>query len=138
MVIFGDVQAYVSSDGCPSEHEAHRQVPTWRYDFKKRTVTIKHLSESNQPGSVVRQFDGNIGGHPSKVLELSGNWVTAFRPELPSPRLSVSGGNATVTCRSGARAGQPSDSWSNTPLPKQPVGILPGSGSKVHYVSVSG
>lgn len=80
-VIFGGVQAYVSSDGCPSEHEAHRQVPTWRYDFKKRTVTIKHLSESNQPGSVVRQFNDNIGRHPSKRVELSGNWVTALRPK---------------------------------------------------------
>jgi transcriptional regulator len=32
LVVFRGAQAYVSPNGYPSKHEAHRQVPTWNYE----------------------------------------------------------------------------------------------------------
>lgn len=32
MVVFRGAEAYVSPNGYPSKHEAHRQVPTWNYE----------------------------------------------------------------------------------------------------------
>ena len=58
MAVFLGTQAYGSSEGYPSKHATDRQVPAWRYDFDKRTVTIKHLGESHRLGSVIRHFDG--------------------------------------------------------------------------------
>ena len=56
MAVFLGTQAYGSSEGYPSKHATDRQLPVWRYDFDKRTVTIKHLGKSNRLGSVIPQF----------------------------------------------------------------------------------
>ena len=32
MVVFRGAEGYISPNGYPSKHEAHRQVPTWNYE----------------------------------------------------------------------------------------------------------
>lgn len=43
MVVFRGAEAYVSPNGYPSKHEAHRQVPTWNYEVVHAhgTLTIR-------------------------------------------------------------------------------------------------
>jgi transcriptional regulator len=43
MVIFRGAEAYISPNGYPSKHEAHRQVPTWNYEVVHAhgTLTVR-------------------------------------------------------------------------------------------------